>query len=908
MTSQYDRLRLATNVILATIEPLTQQAIRDEIARLRPAFPEVTDAEAERLAAHFERLHAIEMGSGHTLRGASYEPWLDRARQDIDPYYWGRYEQHLRQQEFPRKVVSQLHRVTDRIVGLLQNPRREGPWDRRGMVVGHVQSGKTANYVGVACKAADAGYRVIIVIAGIHNNLRQQTQQRVDAGLIGVDTSQGLAENRVGRTVGVGRYDSSRRPAAFTHATRDFNRATADGVNIPLKDLKEPAVFVIKKNAHTLRNLLRWLQVHNRRHNTSRIKEPLLIIDDEADNASINIKKYRDEVSTINSLIRDLLSLFERSCYVGYTATPFANIFIDPDDEDEMVGHDLFPSDFIVSLDPPDDYVGPAAVFGDDAVPMIRHIEDNADLLPLRHNKDWQVYDLPQSLKAATRSFLLARTIRVLGGQEKAHHSMLVNASRFVRVQGQLRDLLHEFVDGIRRALSVHGGKAAATADRSPEIRALRGVFETEYGTCAVQWGDVLRGLFESASATDVLVVNSTSRDALDYRTYTEGRSVIAVGGFSLSRGLTLEGLVVSYFLRNSMMYDTLMQMGRWFGYRRGYEDLCRIWMAVEAEEWYAHIAEAMEELREDLVSMEQEGATPRDFGLRVRSHPTSLIVTARNKMGTGQHVPVSVGLANSLIETTWLTRSGEAQHVNRQTARALVDSLTRTAVEPTEKPPYGGHGRLYRNVSVDLVLDFIQAFQNDPASSRTAREPVMAYIAGGRRAELALWDVFFPSVNPDGSGVTVDRTLGFGVGCQERSIGKPPDGSGRRRNITNSMMVTSRQRVGSRGMERVGLSEDQVREAEAACDEERRRKGQEPTSNYSDRIYRATRDRPLLVVHLLALKEDGEVLSDPVVAYSISFPKTDREQRTVEYMVNTVWYQEQFGAESDEETTGNDA
>ena len=748
--TQYDRLRLATNSLLVEVEHLTQQAIRDEIAKLRPAFSGVTDAEAEHLAAHFEQLHAIEMGSGHALRGASYEPWLDRARQDIDPYYWTRYEQHLLQQEFPRRVVSSLHRVTDQIVGLLQDPRREGPWDRRGMVVGHVQSGKTANYVGVACKAADAGYRVIIVIAGIHNNLRQQTQQRVDAGLIGVDTSQGLAENRAGRTVGAGRYDSSRRPAAFTHATRDFNRATADGVNIPLKDLKEPAVFVIKKNAHTLRNLLRWLQVHNRRHNTSRIEEPLLIIDDEADNASINIKKYRDEVSTINGLIRDLLRLFERSCYVGYTATPFANIFIDPDDEDEMVGHDLFPSDFIVSLDPPDDYMGPTSVFGDDAVPVVRHIEDNEDLLPLRHQIDWQVHDLPSSLKTAVRAFVLARTIRVLRGQANAHHSMVVNASRFVRVQGQIRDLLHDFVEEIRRTLSVHGGKAAAVADQIPEICALRGVFEAEYAASGVEWSDVLPALFESASAIDVLVVNSTSRDALDYRPYTEGRSVIAVGGFSLSRGLTLEGLTVSYFLRNSMMYDTLMQMGRWFGYRRGYGELCRIWMTREAEAWYAHIAEATEELREDLVRMEQEGGTPRDFGLRVRSHPTSLIVTARNKMGSSRHVPVSVGLANKLIETTWLTRDQTAQDVNRRTARALVDALTAAGAEPT-KDPYAGHGRVFPNVSVDLVLDFIQAFQNDPTSSRTAREPVMEYIAGGRRVGARFVGCVLPECEPGG-------------------------------------------------------------------------------------------------------------------------------------------------------------
>ena len=895
MKSEYERLRRAANSILVTAEPLTQEIIRDEIARFRPAFPSIADADAARLAAHFESIHGIEMGSGHTLRGGQYEPWLDRARQDIDPYYWERYRTHLLDQEFSVKVVASLQGVTDRILGLLQNPRRDGPWDRRGMVVGHVQSGKTANYVGLACKAADAGYRVIIIIAGIHNNLRQQTQQRLDEGLIGVDNSRVPGGSGVGRIVGVGRHDSTRRPIAFTHVTRDFNKATADGVGIPLRDLREPAVFVIKKNAHTLRNLLDWLKAHNRRHNTSRIGQPLLIIDDEADNASINIKKRREEVSRINSQIRELLSLFDRSCYVGYTATPFANIFVEPDDADEMIGNDLFPSDFIVSLDPPDDYVGPVSVFGDNAAPnIVRHIEDNEDLIPLRHDIRWQVNDLPESLKTATRAFVLARTIRVLRGQDRTHHSMLVNASRFVGVQGQIRNLLHEFVDGIRKSVRVHGGKPAAWAERDAEIQALREIFDAEYAASGVHWGDVLRRLHESASAIDVLVVNSKSRDALDYRSYAEGRSVIAVGGFSLSRGLTLEGLIVSYFLRNSIMYDTLMQMGRWFGYRRDYPDLCRIWMLDEAEEWYAHITEATEELRDDLMRMEQIGGTPRDFGLRVRSHPTSLIVTARNKMGTGQQVPVSVGLAESLIETTWLRRDAEVQEINRKAAIALANALRQAGLNPAERE-HPKYGRVFGNAPVEVVLDFIRDFKNDPRSDRTQPEPVLEYIERGRDDELARWDVYFPGINPETPQVRHDRTLGFALGCQRRGVGTS-------RSTSRSMMITSRQRVASRGMEKVGLSSEQAQEAETEYNRNHR------SRNYPDRIYRRRRTRPLLIVHLLVLTEDGSEHPQPVVAWSISFPPTQREQHTVEYMVNTVWYAEQYGAESEEEEmTGDD-
>ena len=847
------------------------------------------------MAAYFESIHGIEMGTGHTLQGENYEPWLDQARQDIDPYYWERYRKYLLHQELSVKVVSSLSGVTDRTLGLLQDPRREGSWDRRGMVVGHVQSGKTANYVGLACKAVDAGYRVIIIVAGIHNNLRKQTQQRLDEGLIGVDNSRVPGGAGIGRIVGVGRHDSTRRPIAFTHATRDFNKATADGVGIPLKDLRDPAVFVIKKNAHTLQNLLDWLKAHNRRHNTSRISQPLLIVDDEADNASINIKKRRDEVSRINGQIRELLTLFERSCYVGYTATPFANIFVEPDDEDEMVGNDLFPSDFIVSLDPPDDYVGPPSVFGDGAVStVVRHIADNEEFLPLRHDIRWYVTELPDSLKTATRAFVLTRAIRVLRGQDRTHHSMLVNASRFVGVQGQIRDLLQEFVDGIRKSVRVHGNKPVVLAERNPEILALREVFDAEYAGSGAQWKSVLRRLHESASAIDVLVVNSKSRDALDYRSYADGRSVIAVGGFSLSRGLTLEGLAVSYFLRNSIMYDTLMQMGRWFGYRREYSDLCRIWMLEEAEGWYAHITEATEELRDDLMRMEQTGGTPRDFGLRVRSHPTLLVVTARNKMGSGQQVLVSVGLDNKLIETTWLRRDAEVQAANRSVAVGFANALREAGLDPAAGQREG-FGRLVRDVSVEFVRDFLRAFQNDPASGKTQPGPVLNYIAGRDTDELARWDVFLPGIDPSKPGVLIDRTLGFEMGCQRRSAG--------RRSSSRSFMVTNKERVASRGMEKVGLSAGRRREAEEAYYRAKR------SQNYPDRIYREKRVRPLLMVHLLDLREGSESAAGalPVVAWSISFPSTKREEHTVQYMVNTTWYHEQYGEETQEEEMGGD-
>ena len=488
------------------------------------------------------------------------------------------------------QVLATLDGDTDRTLGFLENPDEEGQWDRRGMVMGHVQSGKTANYTGLVCKAADAGYKVIVIIAGIHNSLRNQTQRRIDEGFIGLDSTGRMrgaipAQN----LVGVGLFDSRRQPNSFTTSLRDFNKATANSVNVPLQNLAEPVVFVIKKNLNTLQNLTEWLTAKNAQRGTSTVRYPMLLIDDEADNASINIRRDQNEISRINGQIRKLLALFDRSCYIGYTATPFANIFIDPDSVDDMLGHDLFPRDFIVSLNPPDNYFGATRVFVEDAERVVQMVDDHADLLPLKHRIDHRVTDLPRTLKTAVRAFIVARAIRLARGQGGEHNSMLVNVSRFMNVQTQIRNEIHLLIAEIRRSVRVNAAMPPAQALRDPEIAALRQVFRDHYeDTGRPSWEDIQELLHESASPIPVVEVNSRSSGSLDYLDHDRaGLNVIAVGGLSLSRGLTLEGLMVSYFLRNSMMYDTLLQMGRWFGYRNGYEDLWRVWMPEEAQGWY---------------------------------------------------------------------------------------------------------------------------------------------------------------------------------------------------------------------------------------------------------------------------------------------------------------------------------
>ena len=788
---------------------LTGEQIRKSIAAFRRFCPGVTDEEAEALALHFESTKGILIKSAAALE-EPFEPWLEAQRSEIDLYYWNRYRELLHiEKGWPSQVLAEMDNDTNRIVGYLQNPNKLGAWDRRGMVIGHVQSGKTANYIGVVTKAADAGYRVIIIIAGVQNKLRDQTQQRVDEGFIGFDTAVGVSSG--GRqTVGVGNVDSERKPVNFTTAIWDFNRRLADNVGIRLRDLNEPVVFVIKKNTNTLRNLIDWLQTHNARIGAATIREPMLLIDDEADNASINIRHREEQVSTINGQVRELMKLFERSCYVGYTATPFANIFIDPDDESEMVGQDLFPRDFIVCLNPPSNYFGADRVFGDRADTILQRVDDYEDLLPLWHKIDHVVTGLPDSLHDAVRVFVVARSLRRARGQARAHGSMLVNVSRFVAVQRQVRAEIHALVVEIAASVRVNGAKRFGEASRDPQMGALHRVFEEHYaGTCGHEWAAVQAHLHDSVSSIRVMAINSKSSDSLNYANHAKsGLNVIAVGGMSLSRGLTLEGLMVSYFLRRSLMYDTLFQMGRWFGYRDGYEDLCRVWMPEEAQGWYEHIAESIDELRDELVHMQSVNATPRDFGLKVRGHPDALLVTARNKMGSSETHKIMIGLANRFVETTVLHRDREASDGNLRAVRRLVEHLSTDGFGPAQLERSGGSW-LVRSVPLAAVDAFLSAFKNHPGSPATASEPVRRYIEN-RADELSEWDVLFAGVRRDTPESLVYDLQGLRVVCQRRSPRKHPDDS--------ALMVTSKRRVASRGVEKVGLTDAAVARAEEAA------------------------------------------------------------------------------------------
>lgn len=891
-------------------ERKTGEELRTLITTLNGALGlGVEPDDQEQLARDIEERFGISMGLGAMVDDGDFRPWLPEAKASIEPFYWGRYRKLMLKNGLPQDVVTATDTVTDEILGRLGNPNLQEEWDRRGMVVGHVQSGKTGNYTGLICKAADAGYRLIVVIAGIHNNLRNQTQERIDEGFIGRDTGRLAKKGKKAgnKAIGVGLFDDRRTPVSLTNTLTDFRKTTATGNTSEIDSYKVPVVLVIKKNHSTLKNLLDWLRENSAKGDAQMISQPMLLIDDEADNASINTKYSKEEITKINGQIRDLLRMFHRSCYVGYTATPFANIFVDPDSYDEAKKEDLFPRHFIVGLDAPTNYFGPKKIFID-GLPeegdptWLRYISDNEDIMPIKHRIDQSFDELPDSLLKALRTFLIARTIRNLRGQARSHCSMLINASRFTNVQGKIRNRLHERLDAILDSLRVNGARGSGGLG-DPEIAALRQVWANEYPDVEFEWAEIQAAMLEAVAAAKVVEVNSRA-NGLDYSDDGSiGQTLIAVGGFSLSRGLTLEGLTVTWFLRNTMMYDTLMQMGRWFGYRGGYEDLCRIWMPVDAIDWYAHIADATDELHQELKKMQKAKATPADFGLAVRSHPTSLMVTARNKMGSGQK-HVMIGLSNAWVETAKISARPDDVTRNQEAAFRFLEALEEAGhhQHDAEKVP-GGY--LVRGVDVETIDEFLLSWRNHDQAFLTQTGPIRTYIRDRRQDELKNWDVLVTSVTSEAPDAEL---AGWTVGPQMRRIGYA--------DLADHLLSISgkRARIASRGVEKIGVDPVKASEAEALY-RNVEKIGEDARVSYPDRIYRAVRDRPLFILHVVQVRppegDDADrphldrIPDRPIIGWSVSFPQSARPDQRVEYVINTVKFRELYGVEDEDQDEG---
>jgi len=854
---------------------------------------------------------AITMDTGTALVEHDHVPWLAARRPVISPFYWGRFSDYLVQTGWSPPVLGTLDTVTDDILDLLGNPAELERWNRRGLVIGDVQSGKTATYTALCCKAADAGYRVIILLTGTLENLRRQTQKRLDEGFVGLDSSDILTKEtgHMKKVVGAGELNQERFAGVFTSRTKDFNKPLLSSLGFTLKTFSEPVLVVIKKNRGILNNLRNWLRAYNADPHSGLIDEPMLLIDDEADNASVNTAALGKNPTSINEGIRGLLSLFRRASYIGFTATPFANIFIDPKNESEMLGHDLFPRDFIYALQPPTNYIGATRIFNDDNSEdkFICHIEDAESAFPSNHKSYFQIEFLPQSLKRAIRQYFLANVVRDLRGHENTHRSMLVNVSRFTDVQNQLAKLIETDVRGMQQDVRSYSQLDPTKALLNDTLASLKSIYEEDFQDIEFEWNAIQKALHASVLPIDVRSVNrSTGAASLDYAAYsTTGFRVIAVGGMSLSRGLTLEGLCISYFYRNSQMYDTLLQMGRWFGYRDEYSDLCRLWLTEDAQQWYSHITLSSEELRDEVQRMKRLSLTPKEFGLKVRSHPDSLIVTARNKMRLAKTIVQHISFSGEGPETTRLKGERSAISANALAARELIHNLDSLKIVRSPSP----WGNLFwANAPKEVVAEFLNRFESHPHnfSFYTPEEErqshgLARFIRNTDEPKLQSWDIVIP--NGQENPINLFDT-DIEIRPSKRGIIRKDGG--------NTIMVSgTKARVGSRGVEKEGLHESVANTArEKYLKENPEKKG------VPDKVYRAIRPKPLLLLYVVKpYEKDKDVSSNvtpdgtPLIAIGLSFPEFDDSDiaKKVSYNVNLVEWQNKFNAEIDEDLGEDD-
>jgi len=588
---------------------------------------------------------------GTVLNNPDVKRWLDNAKTDIEWNYWNAFNEFLQNDEGrPIKVIEENERIIDSILDLSGNPQIEGAWARKGLVMGNVQSGKTQNYIGLINKAMDSGYKVIILLGGHMNNLRKQTQVRVDEGVIGRESTH-IVSAHLGapKRIGVGKYRTQDVATATSSDEKgDFNKNLANNLGIAFNNLKDPIILTVKKNHSILKNLYEWIKTKHLLdpEDGKKLDLPLLFIDDEADWASINSKAHRKEITATNKSIREILGLFNRSTYVAYTATPFANIFIDPDSADEMYGDDLFPKDFMIRVPVPDVYLGQNFYFQNqdhEKINPVEIIEDNEDMLLLKHNSMAIIGPMAPSLQDAIRTFIISNSLRDARGDEKEDKTMMINITHFNALQGQLTVMIDDYLKKLKNSIESAIGDKSNRLNNST-IQEFQKTFNTKFDVNE-SFEDVLNHIRKSINKIKVFGINTQSAQVLDYDLYPDGLSAIVIGGHKLSRGLTLSGLSVSYFARNSKAYDTLMQMCRWFGYRPNYGDLCKVFLPIESNDWYSFIAEAIDELYLELETMSLQEKTPMDFGLKVRSHPSNLIVTAKYKAGNVQNSIVSIDM-----------------------------------------------------------------------------------------------------------------------------------------------------------------------------------------------------------------------------------------------------------------------
>ena len=799
-------------------------------------------------------------------------------------YYWSELRSYLLTNGFNLQSVQSLDQTTDRILERLFPPTSD-EFDVRGLVLGYVQSGKTSNYTATIAKAADCGFRLFIVLSGIDKGLRKQTQMRLERELMGVGMNS--SDNRHVPFPPVGMQWHS-----FTtnDIDGDFSPGTANQASL---QGTEPVIMVIKKNSAVIRRLLNWLD--GAQQDVLRTI-PTLVVDDEADLASIDTRgTYQTEdepvssdyepPSVINGLVRELLTKFRKKAYIAYTATPFANVLIPHDTYDPRVKNDLYPKDFIVDLPKPTGYFGAEELFGmmepgeEEALPglgILRQVDDQ-DLYLLEGG------GVSVNMEKAMLGFVLSGAAMVLRGFSNYPSTMLIHTSprieRHTNMFAIVQSKFSEFKDSWRY-------------DRVSILDTFKDLWETDFRTTVqdiypehdVEFDKLIPYIGPFLEAVQIRIINSFTGAVLDYEREPNLKA-IGIGGNKLSRGLTLEGLTSSFFVRNSPAYDTLMQMGRWFGFRQGYEDLTRIWTTKELSDRFALLSYVEHRLRQDIRVYADMQITPYQLGMRIWQHPT-MQVTSYMKRRFASNVAISSSYSEQLEQTFKFPFDNPQSLAAQQDANVV---LLENLLTSMGKAAWDANRPTWIDVNGNLIFKFLSNFcqEDSPERSGCSLRLISKYIENQQNlGELVRWTV---SIRGRESS---DKNLGETVWKVE---GKPISQISRtKRYGTLSLGVLT-----SPGDEKIGLSNESLRKYQ-----EIRESKTELGEAYAIRRARPPEEGLLLIYPISRRSKPEERFektreplytndSDPdardLIGIAISFPYSSQPHPVQAYLEGTV-------------------
>ena len=797
---------------------------------------------------------------------SKYHPWLNDVKANIDWKHKTKYFEYLAAKGWPLETIKSIDEYTDDILDHMNNPKVDYNFTNKGLVIGDVQSGKTANYTGLIHKAIDSGYKLIIVLAGTLNSLRTQTQARMDSDLLGYESSVS-PDSTEEVIIGIGYDDRDYIDInTFTDKIHDWNSKT---INKIMDDNMPPTIAIIKKNTNALENAFKSIS-NNPKSVNGKIDIPVLIIDDEVDQASVNTKKHpEDDPAAINGWIRKIIMACNKVSYVGYTATPYANILINPDVKNETFGKDLFPENFIIVLPTPKDYCGIEKFFGtreNTNYDLVETIDDDSDFFDDKNNelkKNVEVDYLPDSAKAAIDDFIIASAVRRSREGKNIHNSMMFNISGFKKGSKSLKELIDKQVSKIKYSPKndeFYNYYFKVWNDRFKPISSKRGRIDN--------WNLIKEQILYVINALDVLLLNGDSKDFLNY-TKTGQHEVIAVGGNKLSRGITLEGLMISYYLRKPHAYDTALQMGRWFGYKGKYFDLCRIYTKEDTLEDFITIFDATEELKEDIMVMNSRNLTPMEFQLKIQTHP-SFKPTSRNKMYSADIV--RVGFSEQRQETIRFDDSKITY--NKELTENFIKEIEKKLVEEENNT------LVYKNIDSKTVLNYLNKYAFSPDDPRALHEQWIQYIKNvNKDGELTNWTVVVDSLDKS-NGDDIIKLNGHEIVKGKRS--KPASNSYVRA-ISNP-------------------SDFKYYFDKDSNDRITYKTGYKKGDEYLRSVY--SKEQCLLAIYPIDIVDKSNkqnVLSKDVIGFAIWFPYTKNISGEAEYVINKV-----EGQEIDEDEDGD--